>query len=197
MLFFAVTASIVACYFIVKARPRGKSYSYVDARFVRSGKDFCFLNFCALLILDKGVCALLMHRISQRIGSKVASKIITRVAEFLTGIEIYGNVEIGKGVEIWHGNGVVIGQSAKVGDNCLILQQVTIGGGFVKVGSNCKLGAGAKVLGNIELGDNVVVGANSVVTQNISDGTLVAGVPAIEIRKIESSSEIVFGTKSE
>jgi len=190
-----VAALLIVVYYVIFFRPGSHAYSYLNVRCLRANKKVSFFNFLFLIVVDKGLLALLIYRASHRINSKVLGKVLTRIGEFLTGVEIYYNANIGKNVEIWHGNGVVIGQSAVVGDGTLILQQVTLGGGFVRVGARCRLGAGAKILGNIELGDDVVVAANAVVNKSYESNVLLGGVPAKVITELEESSDIVFGTK--
>lgn len=187
----------IFAYLLLYFRKDGHSFSYIDCRFDRLGYKFTFFNFIALILLDKGVLALLFHRLSLKISSRILGKCITRLVEFLTGIEIYHNAIIGKHVEIWHGNGVIIGQSAKIGSKCIILQQVTIGAGFVEIGNNVKIGAGAKVLGNISIGEHCAIAANSVVTNDIDGYCLIGGIPAKVIKKISSVDDVVFGTKEE
>lgn len=97
--------------------------------------------------------------------------------------------EIGKGTVFgYKGMGVVIHSDAKIGNDCIIAQQVTIGGrskldGVPIIGNNVYLGAGSKVLGPVNIGDDVVIGANAVVLKSISTGCIVAGVPARIIRE--------------
>lgn len=190
-----IAGFLLLLYSAISFRPESHSYSYLKVRCLRADKKVGFFNFVFLLAVDKGFLALLIHRASCRINSKVVGRVLTRIAEFLTGVEIYYNAKIGKNVEIWHGNGVVIGQSVVVGDGTLILQQVTLGGGFVRVGERCRLGAGAKILGNIELGNDVVVTANAVVNQSCESYVMVGGVPAKVIANLDSSTDVVFGTK--
>lgn len=96
--------------------------------------------------------------------------------------------EIGKGTSFgYKGMGVVIHSNAKIGENCIIAQQVTIGGrskqkGVPVIGNNVYIGAGAKVLGDITIGDNCVIGANAVVLQSFDEGCSIAGVPAKVLR---------------
>ncbi|KOA20760.1 serine acetyltransferase [Clostridium homopropionicum DSM 5847] len=112
------------------------------------------------------------------------ARLISQFARFLTGIEIHPGAKIGKGLFIDHGMGVVIGETAEVGDNVLLYHGVTLGGtGKEKgkrhptVGNNVVIGAGAKILGPITIGDNCKVGANSVVLKNIPEGSTVVGIP--------------------
>lgn len=112
------------------------------------------------------------------------ARLISQFARFITGIEIHPGAKIGKGLFIDHGMGVVIGETAEVGDNVLLYHGVTLGGtGKEKgkrhptVGNNVVIGAGAKILGPITIGDNSKVGANSVVLKNIPAGSTVVGIP--------------------
>jgi serine O-acetyltransferase len=111
-------------------------------------------------------------------------RLISHIARFLTGIEIHPGARIGQGVFIDHGMGVVIGETAIVGDYALIYQGVTLGGTGKEsgkrhptLGSNVVVGAGAKVLGNLQIGDNVRIGAGSVVLRDVPSDCTVVGVP--------------------
>jgi serine O-acetyltransferase len=116
----------------------------------------------------------------------------------MTGIEIHPGAQIGRGFFIDHGMGVVIGETAVIGDNVLLYQQVTLGGtGLEKgkrhptIGNNVVIGAGAKVLGNITVGDNSYIGANAVVIKDVPPDSTVVGVPGRitkqDGKKIDSS----------
>lgn len=101
------------------------------------------------------------------------------------GIQIDPTTEIGYGLAIPHCGGIVINENSRIGKNCTILQGVTIGSNLFKdryrvamIGDNVLIGAGAKIIGPITIGDNVTIGANSVVTSDIPNGTVVAGIPA-------------------
>ena len=113
------------------------------------------------------------------------ARIISQRARHQTGIEIHPGAQIGKGLFIDHGMGVVIGETTVIGDNCLLYQGVTLGGtGKDKgkrhptLGDNVMVGAGAKVLGPINIGNNVKVAANAVVLKDIPDNCTAVGVPA-------------------
>tara|TARA_B100001939_G_C16893183_1_gene596391 strand:- start:205 stop:750 length:546 start_codon:yes stop_codon:yes gene_type:complete len=102
----------------------------------------------------------------------------------LTGIEIHPGARIGKSVFIDHGMGVVIGETAEIGDRCLLYQGVTLGGTGKEVGKrhptlneNVVVGAGAKILGNITIGKNTRIGAGSVVVKNVDNECTVVGIP--------------------
>lgn len=118
-----------------------------------------------------------------------AARIISQWARSKTGIEIHPGAKIGKGLFIDHGMGVVIGETAVIGDNCLLYQGVTLGGtGKDKgkrhptLGNNVLVGAGAKVLGPFTVGNNVKIAANAVVLNAIPDNCTAVGVPAHIVR---------------
>lgn len=118
------------------------------------------------------------------------ARIISQHARNKTGIEIHPGATIGKGLFIDHGMGVVIGETAVIGDNCLLYQGVTLGGtGKDKgkrhptLGNNVLVGAGAKVLGPFTVGNNVKIAANAVVLNAIPDDCTAVGVPARIVRR--------------
>jgi serine O-acetyltransferase len=115
---------------------------------------------------------------------KLAARLISQLARSLTGVEIHPGATLGRRLFIDHGMGVVIGETAKVGDDVLLFHGVTLGGrSMVKgkrhptVGNHVTIGAGAKVLGPITLGDGARIGANSVVVHDVAPGGVVVGVP--------------------
>ena len=115
---------------------------------------------------------------------KPIARMIMQLARFLTGIEIHPGAIIGEGFFIDHGMGVVIGETAEIGDNCLLYQGVTLGGTGKSHGKrhptlmkNVVVGAGAKVLGSITVGSNTRIGAGSVVVRNVEGNSTVVGVP--------------------
>jgi serine O-acetyltransferase len=146
-----------------------------------------------------GVQALLAHRISnglQRRGVPLLPRLLAHVSRTLTGIEIHPAAEIGQGLFIDHGSGVVIGETARIGDDVTIYQGVTLGGtGFQvgkrhpTVGDRVTIGSGAKLLGPITVGDGAKVGANSVVITDVPPNATVVGNPGhpvrIDGRKVE------------
>ena len=141
-----------------------------------------------ILLTNQGIHAILMYRIAHILylnGFKFIAKIISQFSRFLTGIEIHPACFIGKGLLIDHGSGVVIGETAIIGDDCTIFHGVTLGGrGNVKgkrhptLHNGVFVGSGAKVLGNIEIGNNAKIGANTVVLCDVPDNATAVGVPA-------------------
>lgn len=144
-------------------------------------------NWLEVLFCYPGLQALVMHRFAHRLFRlqlPFIPRLMSHVARFLTGIEIHPGAQIGCGVFIDHGMGVVIGETAIIGDYALIYQGVTLGGTGKEtgkrhptLGENVVVGAGAKVLGNLQIGDNVRIGAGSVVLRDVPSDCTVVGVP--------------------
>ncbi|MDD6771788.1 serine O-acetyltransferase EpsC [Inconstantimicrobium porci] len=156
-------------------------------------------NKLEVLILYPSVHALISHRIAHWFYKHkmfFIARLTSQLSRHFTGIEIHPGAKIGKGLFIDHGMGVVIGETAEIGDNVTIYHGVTLGGtGKEKgkrhptVGNNVLIGCGAKVLGNIKIGDNSNIGANSVVLKDIPAGATAVGIPAKIIQK--PSAEII------
>src|SRR4028119_284659 len=150
-------------------------------------RDPAARNWLEVLFCYPGVQAILFYRLAHWlycIGIPFLPRLISHLTRFLTGIEIHPGAKIGKGVFIDHGMGVVIGETAIVGDYALIYQEVTLGGTGKEIGKrhptlgkNVVVGAGAKVLGNIQIGDNVRIGAGSVVLRDVPSNRTVVGIP--------------------
>jgi serine O-acetyltransferase len=144
-----------------------------------------------------GLHALWLHRLAHRLhgrGWYLAARLVSHLGRGLTGVEIHPGARVGRRVVIDHGMGVVIGETAEVGDDVLLYQGVTLGGTSMErskrhptVGSRVVIGAGAKVLGPITVGDDARVGAGSVVTRPVEAGATVVGVPAHAVRKQRSA----------
>ena len=140
-----------------------------------------------------GFKALMRHRIAHRLykkGYKFLATLISSKTRRKYGIEIHPAAKIGSGVFIDHGMGVVIGETAVVGDNCTIYQGVTLGGtGKHKgkrhptIGNNVLIGCGAKVLGPFTVGDNSKIAANAVVLQEVPPNCTCVGIPARIVRR--------------
>lgn len=134
-----------------------------------------------------GLHAIWLHRISNWLFKRdfvVLSRFISQVGRFLTGIEIHPGATIGEGLFIDHGTGVVIGETAEIGDNVTLYQGVTLGGtGKEKgkrhptIGNNVVIASGAKVLGSFKVGDNSKIGAGSVVLKEVPPDSTVVGIP--------------------
>jgi serine O-acetyltransferase len=140
-----------------------------------------------VLLCYPGLHALIMHRIAHGLYRRrwfVVARLTSHLSRFLTGIEIHPGAKIGEGLFIDHGSGVVIGETAEIGDNVTIYQGVTLGGtGKEKgkrhptIGNNVVVSAGAKVLGSFTVGDNSRIGAGSVVLKEVPPDSTVVGVP--------------------
>jgi serine O-acetyltransferase len=145
-----------------------------------------------VFFLYNGFHAIVAYRISHWFYQRrryFLARWVSQYAKFRTGIEIHPAAKIGKGLFIDHGTGVVIGETAEVGDHCTFYQGVTLGGtGKDKgkrhptVGSNVMIGSGAKLLGPLTVGDNAKVGANALVLCNVPANSTAVGVPARIVR---------------
>ncbi|MDP4144418.1 MAG: serine O-acetyltransferase EpsC [Bacillota bacterium] len=145
-------------------------------------------NVLEVLLLYPCIHVLIFYRIAHFFyGIKFffLARLLSQFARFLTGIEIHPGAKIGKGLFIDHGMGVVIGETAEVGDNVTIYHGVTLGGtGKHKgkrhptIGNNVLIGSGAKVLGPVTVGDNAKIGANAVILKDIPENCTAVGVPA-------------------
>lgn len=141
-----------------------------------------------VILTYAGFHALLIHRIAHWLKTRrvpFLPRALSQLARWLTGIEIHPSAKIGTGFFIDHGMGVVIGETAEVGDYVTLFQGVTLGGTGKErgkrhptLGNHVVVGAGAKILGGIRIGDNVKIGANSVVLKNVPPNSTVIGVPA-------------------
>ncbi len=151
-------------------------------------RDPAAKNKAEVLLLYSGVHALLLYRLAHMLnnsGLELTSRTISQFAKFLTGIEIHPAARIGKGLFIDHGSGVVIGETAVIGDYCTIYQGATLGGTGKQngkrhptLGNNVMVGAGAKVLGNFTVGDNSKIAAGAVVLCEVPPDSTAVGIPA-------------------
>ena len=140
-----------------------------------------------ILLCYPGLHALTLHRLSHQLWqwkTPLLPRLLSQLGRWLTGIEIHPGARIGRGVFIDHGMGVVIGETAVVGDQCLLYQGVTLGGTgkahgqrHPRLQSNVVVGAGAKVLGAIEVGANTRIGAGSVLLRDVAPNSTVVGIP--------------------
>ncbi len=139
-----------------------------------------------------------------RHGWFTLARFISHIGRFLTGIEIHPGAKLGRRFVIDHGMGVVIGETAEVGDDVYIYHQVTLGGTSTAqgkrhptVGNNVIIGAGAKVLGAILIGDGARIGANAVVVAPVPAGTTVVGIPARPVDRDEKPRFDAYGQPSD
>ncbi len=148
-----------------------------------------------VVLLYSGFHAILFYKLSHKLYKMklyFLARFISQLARFLTGIEIHPGATIGRGLFIDHGSGVVIGETAVIGDNCTIYQGVTLGGTGKDVGkrhptlgNNVMVGAGAKVLGPFKVGDNSKIAAGAVVLDEIPENSTAVGIPARVIKRGE------------
>lgn len=142
-----------------------------------------------VLLLYQSIHVLIFYRIAHglyKIKLFFLARLISQLGRFFTGIEIHPGAKIGKGLFIDHGIGVVIGETAEIGDNVTIYHGVTLGGtGKDKgkrhptIGNDVIIGCGAKILGPISIGNGAKIGANSVVLKNVPKGKTAVGIPAV------------------
>ncbi len=145
-----------------------------------------------IVLCYAGLHAVWIHRVAHwlyRHKQYVLARFISQIARIFTGIEIHPGARIGQRLFIDHGTGVVIGETAEVGDDVLLYQGVTLGGTgnergkrHPTIGNRVVVGTGAAILGNIRLGDGVKVGAGSVVVHSVPSGCTVVGIPARVVR---------------
>ena len=156
-------------------------------------RDPAARNDLEVLMLYSGVHAILAYRVAHKLylGKKYfPARAVSQFAKFITGIEIHPGATIGKGLVIDHGSGVVIGETAEIGDNCTLYQGVTLGGTgkdtgkrHPTLGNNVMVGAGAKVLGPFRIGDNSKIAAGAVVLSEIPSNATAVGIPARVVRR--------------
>jgi serine O-acetyltransferase len=154
-----------------------------------------------VLLAYPGFHAREMHRLAHALHRRrvpVIPRIISNVSRFVTGIEIHPGARIGEGLFIDHGMGVVIGETAEIGDDCNILQGVTLGGTSLHrtkrhptLGHRVTVGAGAKLIGAVEIGDNARIGAGSVVVTNVPDNATIVGVPGHVVSYHDPGSDTI------
>ncbi len=145
-----------------------------------------------VFLLYSGLHAILYYRVAHWFythGMKFIGRWLSQHAKRRTGVEIHPAAKIGRRLVIDHGEGIVIGETAEIGDDCLIYQGATLGGTGVMqgkrhptIGNNVMIGSGAKVLGPFKVGDNAKIAANSVVLREVPENATVVGVPGHIVR---------------
>jgi serine O-acetyltransferase len=169
-----------------------------DIRAIR-GKDPAARGVIEILLCYPGLHALSWHRIAHRLWTwriPLLPRLLSHVTRFFTGIEIHPGARIGRRVFIDHGMGVVIGETAEVGDDCLIYQGVTLGGTSLSRGKrhptleeHVVVGSGAKVLGNITIGHHSRVGSGSVVVKSAPPHSTIVGIPGRALEEEEDEEQ--------
>lgn len=161
-----------------------------------------------VIVLYPGIHALMAHKVSHYLYNKkmfFTARLISQVSKFFTGIEIHPGAQINGALFIDHGTGVVIGETAVIGDKVTIYHGVTLGGTGKEtgrrhptIGNNVVIGSGAKILGSINIGDNVKVGANTVVLKDVKNNSTIVGSKARVVKTKEnlpSNIRVVFEKK--
>jgi serine O-acetyltransferase len=176
-------------------------------------RDPAARSWIEVLLCYPGLHAVLWHRLSHglwRRGLRLPARMSAHLGRFLTGIEIHPAARIGRRLIIDHGMGVVIGETAEVGDDVYLYHGVTLGGTSSErgkrhptLGNNVIVGAGAKILGAILIGDGARVGANAVVVQPVAAGVTVVGIPARPVERdpmrkpMPAPTFVAYGTPCE
>lgn len=148
-----------------------------------------------ILLLYPGPRAIFFHRIAHAfygLGLFFISRFVSEFSRWITGIEIHPGAKLGRRLVIDHGMGVVIGETAEVGDDCIIFHGVTLGGvqfdpvkRHPTIGNGVLIGTGAKILGPVTIGDGARIGANAMITKNVPAGTTMVGNPAVALVRSE------------
>jgi len=163
-------------------------------------RDPAARNVFEVLTTYPGLHAVIAHRVSHvlwNLGLKWLARMNSAISRWLTGIEIHPGARIGRRFFIDHGMGVVIGETAEIGDDCTLYHGVTLGGTswdkgkrHPTLGKNVVVGAGAKVLGPITLGDGSRVGSNAVVVKDVGPEQTIIGVPGRLVTKVTSEKDL-------
>lgn len=163
-----------------------------DIRAVRRG-DPAARSFAEVLALYPGLHALWLHRIAHQLwlrGSRFRARAVSHYSRHITGIEIHPGAQIGRRVFIDHGMGVVIGETAVIGDDCLIYKGVVLGGTSLKrtkrhptIGKGVTIGSNACILGAVEIGDGARIGSGSVVVKDVEECATAVGIPGRVVSK--------------
>jgi serine O-acetyltransferase len=162
-------------------------------------RDPAARNFFEVVTTYPGLHAVLLHRLSHRLwrlGLLWLARFLSTLGRLLTGVEIHPGAQIGRRLFIDHGMGVVIGETAEIGDDCTLYHGVTLGGTTWQkgkrhptLGNNVVVGAGAKVLGPIHVADGARIGSNAVVVKDVPAEATVVGVPGRVVRAADGSAD--------
>lgn len=170
----------------VAGKARGHILEDLDAAMER---DPAATSRMVLFLTSAGLHAIWWHRLAhwmwRKPGLRMAARLVAHFSRFLTGVEIHPGARIGRRFFIDHGNGVVIGETAEVGDDVMLYHQVTLGGRSMArekrhptVGDRVTIGAGARILGPVYIGSDAQIGANAVVVKDVPAGAIATGIPA-------------------
>lgn len=170
-------------------------------------RDPAARHFFEVLTNYPGLHAIWIHRLSHRLWRwrlRWLARWISTISRWLTGVEIHPGAKIGRRFFIDHGMGVVIGETAEIGDDCTLYHGVTLGGTSWKSGkrhptlaNGVVVGAGAKILGPLIIGENARVGSNSVVVRDVPEGVTVVGIPGRVVSGAKASTEITARTEED
>ena len=166
---------------------------YEDAKNIKE-KDPAATNIWEVILLYPGFHAIVWHRLAHllyKLDLRFIPRLISQTVRFFTGIEIHPGAKIGNRLFIDHGNGIVIGETAEVGDDCTIYHQVTLGGTGKDINkrhptirNNVMVGAGTKILGPIEIANNIKIGAGSIVLKEcLEENVTLVGAPAKIVKR--------------
>jgi len=172
----------------------------IDAAIKRDPAPKSKLEF---VLTSPGLHAIWLHRVTHWVWNKklrLIARLMSHYHRFLTGIEIHPAAKIGRRFFIDHGMGVVIGETAEIGDDVMFYHGVTLGGRTMSKGKRhptvhdgVLVGAGAKILGNITIGKNAIIGANAVVTKDVKPDSVIVGADQRVLKKSEyDASEMWF-----
>jgi len=164
-------------------------------------RDPAAVSTIEILLAYPGFHARQLHRLAHTLHNwkvPVLPRLVSHLGRFLTGIEIHPGAKIGEGFFIDHGMGVVIGETAEIGDNVMLYQGVTLGGTSTQktkrhptLGDNVVVGAGAHIIGAITVGDNVRIGSGSVVVKPVPPNSTVVGVPGRVVARVDPTNGTV------
>ena len=180
-----------------RAGSRGRVWGVLTRAFIEVAEDIdaaiardpAAQSRIETFLASPGLHAVWGHRLAHRLwrdpATRLPARLLSQLTRAVTGVEIHPGATIGRRFFIDHGMGVVIGETAIVGDDVMIYHQVTLGGRSLQrvkrhptVGDRVTIGAGARVLGDITIGDDAQIGANSVVTKDVPAGSVAVGIPA-------------------
>lgn len=170
-------------------------------------RDPAARSYTEVLLCYPGLKAVALHRVSHWLWIKkwhLLARMLSGFSRFLTGIEIHPGAVLGKCLFIDHGMGVVIGETATVGNNVTLYHGVTLGGTSTErikrhpdIGDDVVIGAGAKVLGAISVGDGARIGANAIVVKDVAPGQTVVGMAGHRVAETEATGFVAYGTPAD